>query len=89
MMSDFFLATALILSFTAIICTYRLLVGPTLPDKILAAQIIGTKTLAILVLIAVILDNMMFIDIALTYAVLLFVVIIAAAKYLEMGKVTE
>lgn len=88
-MSDFFLAVVLILSFAALICFYRLLVGPTLPDKILAAQIIGTKTLAILVLIAVIFDNMMFIDIALTYAVLLFVLIIAAATYLEIGKVIE
>ncbi|MBA5941925.1 MAG: pH regulation protein F [Methanophagales archaeon] len=88
-MSDFFLTVALVLSFAALICFYRLLVGPTLPDKILAAQIIGTKTLAILVLIAVIFDNMMFIDIALTYAVLMFVLIIAAAKYLEIGKVIE
>ena len=88
-MSDFFLPVAVVLSFTALICFYRLLVGPTLPDKILAVQIIGTKTLAILVLIAVLFDNMMFIDIALTYAVLLFVLIIAAAKYLEIGKVIE
>jgi len=89
-MSDyFFLPVAVVLSFAVLICFYRLLVGPTLPDKILAAQIIGTKTLAILVLIAAIFDNMMFIDIALTYAVLLFILVIAAATYLEIGKVTE
>ncbi len=84
-----FLLVALALSFAALMCFYRLIVGPTLPDKIAAAQVIGTKTLAVLVLIAVIYDQMMFIDIALTYAILLFLAIIAAARYLEAGKVVE
>jgi len=84
-----FLFVALALSFAALMCFYRLVVGPTLPDKIVAAQVIGTKTLAILILIAVMYDQMMFIDIALTYAVLLFLAILAAARYLETGGVVE
>lgn len=87
-MSPFFFA-ALALSFAALVCFYRLIVGPTLPDKIVAAQVIGTKTLTILVLIAVIYDQMIFIDIALTYAVLLFLAILATAGYLETGRVVE
>lgn len=84
-----FLFVALAISLVALVCFYRLIVGPTLPDKIIAAQVIGTKTLAVLVLIAVIYNQMMFIDIALTYAVLLFLAILAAARYLETGRVVE
>ncbi|MCD5409333.1 MAG: monovalent cation/H+ antiporter complex subunit F [Methanocellales archaeon] len=87
-MSTFFF-TALALSFAALMCFYRLIVGPTLPDKIAAVQVIGTKTLTILVLIAVIYGQMMFIDIALTYAVLLFLMVLATARYLETGRVVE
>ncbi|MCD5424976.1 MAG: monovalent cation/H+ antiporter complex subunit F [Methanosarcinaceae archaeon] len=56
-----------------------------MPDKVVASQSIGTSVLAILILIAVMRDQMIFIDIALTYAMLLFIVVIAVARYLETG----
>jgi multicomponent Na+:H+ antiporter subunit F len=83
----FFLFVALALCFTALLCFYRLIVGPTVPDKIVAAQVIGTNTMAVLVLIAVIYDQPMFIDITLTYAMLSFLAIIAVARYLGGEKV--
>lgn len=74
------------LCFTALLCTYRLISGPTLPDRIVAAQAITTKTLAILVLLAFMYDQV-FLDISLTYAVLAFLSVLAVAKYLGQGRV--
>ncbi|MCL0088642.1 monovalent cation/H+ antiporter complex subunit F [Dehalococcoidia bacterium] len=82
-----FLLIVLALCFTALLCTYRLISGPTLPDRIVAAQAITTKTLAILVLLAFMHDQMIFLDISLTYAVLAFLSVLAVARYLERGKV--
>jgi len=82
-----FLLIVLALCFTALLCTYRLISGPTLPDRIVAAQAITTKTLAILVLLASIYDQMIFLDISLTYAVLAFLSVLAVARYLTHGKV--
>ncbi len=61
--------------------------GPTLPDRIVAAQAITTKTLAILVLLAFIYDQMIFLDISLTYALLAFLSVLAIARYLGHGRV--
>lgn len=85
----FFLFVALALCFTALLCFYRLIVGPTVPDKIVAAQVIGTKTMAVLVLIAVIYDQPMLIDMSLTYAMLSFLAIIAIARYLGSERVIK
>lgn len=82
-----FLLIVLALCFTALLCTYRLISGPTLPDRIVAAQAITTKTVAILVLLAFMHDQMIFLDISLTYAVLSFLSVLAIARYLAHGKV--
>ncbi|MBT9159800.1 MAG: Na(+)/H(+) antiporter subunit F [Dehalococcoidia bacterium] len=82
-----FLLIVLALCFTTLLCFYRLMAGPTLPDRIVAAQAITTKTLAILVLLAFIYDQMIFLDISLTYALLAFLSVLAIARYLAHGKV--
>ena len=81
-----YLVIVLVLCFTTLLCTYRLISGPTLPDRIVAAQAITTKTLAILVLLAFMHDQMIFLDISLTYAVLAFLSVLAVARYLGQGK---
>ncbi|MFW0858797.1 MAG: monovalent cation/H+ antiporter complex subunit F [Dehalococcoidia bacterium] len=82
-----FLLIVLALCFTTLLCFYRLMAGPTLPDRIVAAQAITTKTLAILVLLAFIYDQMIFLDISLTYALLAFLSVLAIARYLGHGRV--
>ncbi|HCC32536.1 MAG TPA: cation:proton antiporter [Clostridiales bacterium] len=82
-----FVFIVLALCLTALLCVYRLIVGPTLPDRIVAAQAITTKTLAVVALLAFVYDQMIFLDIALTYALLAFLSVLAIARSLEGGKV--
>ncbi|MDO8885881.1 monovalent cation/H+ antiporter complex subunit F [Candidatus Oleimmundimicrobium sp.] len=84
-MQNFFLAVGLILIANAFVCLFRAIVGPTLPDRIVAINIVGTKTLVILVLIAHIFGQHMYIDTAFVYALLNFIVTVAVARYLETG----
>ncbi len=86
-MTTFFLAVGLLLVANAFICLYRAARGPTVPDRILAINIVGTKTLVVLVLVAYIFDQPMYLDIALVYGLLNFIVTLAAARYMETGKI--
>ncbi len=63
----------------------RALAGPTAPDRVAAINIIGTKTLVIITLIARIYGQEYFLDIAMIYALMSFITTIGIAKYLEKG----
>lgn len=63
----------------------RALIGPTAPDRVAAINIIGTKTLVIITLIARIYDQAYFLDIAMVYALMSFITTVGVAKYLEKG----
>jgi len=64
---------------------YRAVKGPTLYDRALAVNVIGTKTVVILALIGFIYDRPYFLDIALVYALINFIATIAILKYSETG----
>ena len=63
----------------------RALTGPTASDRITAINIIGTKTLIIITLIARVYGQEYFLDIAMIYALMSFITTIGVAKYLEKG----
>lgn len=84
-----FWATGIFLLMGALLCLVRAYLGPTVVDRILAVNVVGTKALVVLVLLAFIFDRGLFIDVAIVYALLNIVVTIAAARYLETGKLTE
>ena len=83
-MSSFFLGIAILIAVLTAICLYRLAVGRTVFDRILAASLVGTNGFILLTLIGFIYERIdMFIDIAITYALLNFVVAIVLGKYFE------
>ncbi len=63
---------------------YRAVIGPTTIDRLIAVNLIGTKTTVLLLVIGFLFGRLdMFIDLALTYALLNFLGSIAAARLLE------
>lgn len=85
-MQAFFWAVAIFLLLNAFTCLYRAWSGPTVFDRILGVNVVGTKTLVVLVLLAFIFERTLFLDVAFVYALLNFVVTIAAARFVETGK---
>ncbi len=88
-MDVFFWGVAIFLLVNAFICLYRAYRGPTTVDRILAVNIVGTKTLVVLVLLAFVFERGLFIDVAFVYALLNLVVTLAASRYLETGRLGE
>jgi multicomponent Na+:H+ antiporter subunit F len=82
-MDDFLTLVALVIALNALICIYRAVVGPTIQDRLLAVNIIGTKTLVVVVLVTFIQAENFFLDVAMVYALLLFIVTVALSRYLE------
>ena len=66
---------------------YRGIVGPTAIDRLMALNVIGTKTTILLVMIGTIFHRVdMFVDIALAYALLNFIATLAIARYVNAYK---
>jgi len=63
-------------------CTIRLYRGPTPADRAVAVDTVNTLTVAIMVLLGVVYQQIIFIDVAIVYAVLSFVSTLYIAKYL-------
>lgn len=60
---------------------YRLVVGPTNYDRIVAGNAIGTTTVTVIVLLAAGLDDPSLLDVALVYALLNFVFSVGVARF--------
>lgn len=83
-MEKYFIYLSVILTVIIFIPLYRVLVGPTLFDRILGAGAIATKTMVLILVIGLVFNRLdMFIDITMAYAILNFIGNIAIAKYLD------
>lgn len=82
MMHAFFLAMAIALVLLMILSLMRAVIGPTILDRILGGNVIGTKTVVLLLLIGLLYNNLgMFVDIAIAYALLNFIATLGATKF--------
>jgi multicomponent Na+:H+ antiporter subunit F len=77
-------ATVIILA--AVLVLYRVIKGPRACDRVLGANVIGTKTVILVALIGYIYERPHFLDIAIVYALINFIATIAFLKYREMGR---
>ena len=86
-MNTFFLIVAVGLCLLMLAALYRCLFGPTVLDRLVGVNAIGSKTVVLLLLIGVLYGRVdMFVDIALAYAFLNFVAVIAASRYFHKRK---
>lgn len=78
-------AAALAILVTMALAITRALLGPTVYDRILAVNMFGTKTVLLIAFIAAIAERGDYLDVALVYAMINFVAIVAVMKYFEHG----
>ena len=85
MMTDtFFLSVSLTILLAVLLSLYRVLVGPSIIDRIIGVNVIGTKTIAVIVLTGYLFERVeFFIDIAFLYALINFIGALVLSKYFE------
>lgn len=87
MMDHLFLYCALYLCLIMILSLYRAVAGPTVLDRLVGVNAIGSKTTTLLILIGLVYQRVeMFVDIALAYAMLNFIAVLAASRYFQKRK---
>ena len=83
-MQSFFIFAGIAILALMLPIMYRIIAGPTAIDRIVAVNVIGTKTTVLLVIIGMIFQRVeMFVDFALTYALLNFIGSLAAARFFD------
>jgi multicomponent Na+:H+ antiporter subunit F len=87
MMQTVFLYSGIFLGLLMLLSLYRAVAGPTVLDRLVGVNAIGSKTTALLVLIGLLYQRVdMFVDIALAYAMLNFIAVLAASRYFQKQK---
>jgi len=80
----FFLLISVIILCLALVCLYRALFGPTIIDRIISVNVIGTKTVTVILFMGFIFHRVdMFIDISMVYALINFIGTLTFTKYFE------
>jgi len=81
-------ATIIAILIAMLIAIMRAALGPTLYDRILAINAFGTKTVLLIAALGYIMGRPDFLDIALVYALINFISIIAVLRFFENVETT-
>ncbi len=75
------IAATLAILVVMIMAISRVILGPTLYDRILAVNLFGTKTVILISLLGFVMGRPEFLDIAIVYALINFISVIAILRY--------
>lgn len=84
-MNPFMIALVLVLVSIAI-AIIRVLLGPTVPDRVVGLDTINTLVIAGMLLFGAAYKEIIYIDVAIVYALLSYITTLYIAKYLQGGK---
>jgi multicomponent Na+:H+ antiporter subunit F len=72
-----------------LLASYRVISGPTVPDRVVGLDTIGTNVVAIAALWAMASTQAFFIDVSLVLAIIGFISTITVARYVTEGDIIE
>ena len=80
---NIFLITAILLLLFMLISLFRLVLGPTVPDRVVALDTINTLIIAGMILFGAAMEEVIYIDVAIVYALLSYIATLYIAKHME------
>ncbi|MFO8051718.1 MAG: cation:proton antiporter [Thermoplasmatota archaeon] len=86
---DLMLIWTAVIGLSILIALIRLFLGPTSPDRVVALDTVNTLIVGMMIVLGAFYEEVIFIDIAIVYAVLSFVTTLFIAKYIEGSKEKE
>ncbi|WP_049917176.1 monovalent cation/H+ antiporter complex subunit F [Halogeometricum pallidum] len=72
-----------------LLVSYRVIKGPTVPDRVVALDTIGTNVVAIAVLYSMLTWQGYFIDVSVVLAIIGFISTVTVARYVTEGDIIE
>ena len=85
-MNDAFMIALALTLISIAVATIRAIRGPTAPDRIVGLDTVNTLVIASMILFGVAEREVIYIDVAIVYALLSYVTTLFVAKYLQGGK---
>ena len=85
MMAFEYLVVSLALLLCSIMAMIRVIRGPTAPDRLVGLDTINTIVIVLMVVFGAAFNEVIYIDVAIVYALLSFISTLFIAKYLEGG----
>ena len=88
---DVFLTLSLLIGFgllgvSFVLAIVRMVMGPTLSDRIVALDLVSYISIGIIIHVCIFTDNSLYLDVALALALIAFLAVIAFARYVEMSR---
>jgi len=84
-----FYAALTLFGIAIIITLIRIIIGPSLPDRVIGLDMIGVNLVSVMGIVSAILQTSVFLEAMLILAILAFISTIAFSKYIERGVIIE
>ena len=88
-MMIFFWIMVILISLSMLAFIYRLIIGPSVPDRVVALDSLGVALICMIGLISILADTSFFLEIILLLAILAFIGTVAFSKFLEKGVIIQ
>lgn len=82
-MDNFFVNIGILLTLTIGLCIIRGILGPTSADRLMAMNVIGTKTIILISIVSFVMKETYFIDVVIVYSMINFLGSVGIAKLIE------
>ena len=80
-----FTGTAFLMGLLLLATMGRLIMGPTIADRVIAFDVFNTLLCMIMLLLAAAYDSVVMVDVAIVYMALFFICTLTISRYLEGG----
>lgn len=89
MLENIVVITLFSIALSMVLLIYRVIKGPSTPDRVIALDALGINLVAFIALFSIGLKTSAYLDITLLIGILAFIGTVAFAKYLEKGVIID
>ncbi|MFJ8063508.1 Na(+)/H(+) antiporter subunit F1 [Psychrobacillus sp. NPDC096426] len=89
MVEKILLIALALFAFSIALALFRIIKGPSMPDRAVALDMIGVNLISMIAVISIVLKTKAFLEAILILGILAFISTIAISKYVERGVIVE
>ena len=89
MFENILIGATIILTLSILVALYRVIKGPSMPDRVVALDTIGINLIGVVAIVSMLLHTQAFLEVILLIGILAFIGTVAFSKFLEKGVVIE
>ncbi|PJK16633.1 Na(+)/H(+) antiporter subunit F [Chryseomicrobium excrementi] len=71
------------------VALYRIIVGPSMPDRVVALDMIGVNLISLVAVFSIVLHTHAYLEVILIVGILAFISTVGIARFIERGEIVE